>query len=416
MSKKLKKTCFILMSALIAIFLNAIDTYAITPISEPSYPGIDVSNWQGYVDYRRVAASGIQVVYMKASQGTTFKDPYFETNYANAKANGLKVGFYHYLTATTTEGAEQQARFFVSVISGKVPDCKLVMDYETFGGVGVNQINEIARTFLETVGRLTNKPVIVYSDLSNATNTFNTSIAQNYQLWLAYYGNYNRLNNVNTSWANWIGVQYTSMGEVPGVNGYVDRNNFTQDIFIGETTTIPEMEDVTGGNNTQTIEYTIVRGDTLSAIARRYGTTVQQIAELNNISNPNLIFPGEVLRIITNSNVPGEETGGTGCVIYTVQRGDTLSQIAERFGSTVQRIAMINRIANVNLIYPGEQLKICKIPMEESNENESNVYIVQSGNTLSGIARRYGVTVNYLVTKNNIQNPNLIFPGQRILL
>ena len=93
-----------------------------------------------------------------------------------------------------------------------------------------------------------------------------------------------------------------------------------------------------------------------------------------------------------------------------------MSQIAERFGGTVQRIAMVNRIANVNLIYPGEQLKICKIPMEESNENGENVYIVQSGNTLSGIAARYGVTVNYLVTKNNIQNPNLIFPGQRILL
>ncbi len=58
-------------------------------------------------------------MYIKASQGTTRKDPYFETNYQNAKANGLKVGLYHYVTATTVEGARAEARFFASVISRK---------------------------------------------------------------------------------------------------------------------------------------------------------------------------------------------------------------------------------------------------------------------------------------------------------
>ena len=84
-----------------------------------SYQGIDVSNWQGYIDYARVKQSGIDIVYIKASQGTTRKDPYFETNYQNAKANGLKVGLYHYVTATTVEGARAEARFFASVISRK---------------------------------------------------------------------------------------------------------------------------------------------------------------------------------------------------------------------------------------------------------------------------------------------------------
>lgn len=75
------------------------------------------------------------MVYIKASQGNNIKDPYFDVNYENAKANGLKVGFYHFLTATNTEEAEREAQFFASVISGKLPDCKLAMDYETFGGV-----------------------------------------------------------------------------------------------------------------------------------------------------------------------------------------------------------------------------------------------------------------------------------------
>lgn len=75
------------------------------------------------------------MVYIKASQGNNIKDPYFDVNYENAKSNGLKVGFYHFLTATNTEEAEREAKFFASVISGKSPDCKLAMDYETFGGV-----------------------------------------------------------------------------------------------------------------------------------------------------------------------------------------------------------------------------------------------------------------------------------------
>lgn len=86
--------------------------YALTPSSEPMYQGIDVSDWQGYINYSQVRASGIEIVYIKASQGSNIKDPYFDINYENAKANGLKVGFYHFLTATTVEEAEQEARFF----------------------------------------------------------------------------------------------------------------------------------------------------------------------------------------------------------------------------------------------------------------------------------------------------------------
>ena len=293
-----RKISCMLIIVLLAIFITTINTYAITPSAGSRYEGIDVSDWQGYIDYSRVAASGIQVVYMKASQGTNFEDPYFDINYENAKANGLKVGFYHYLTATTTQGAIEEARFFASVISGKMPDCKLAMDYESFGGLGVEQINEIANVFLENVARLTGKPVIVYSDLSNAQNTFNAGIAENYELWLAFYGDYNNLENVNTNWNQWIGVQYTDMGIIPGINGYTDRNIFTEDIFIGEVSEIPNTDNPTGTYNTQTIQYIVQSGDTLYQIARRYGTTVQEIATINNIPNPNLIFPGQKFKIL----------------------------------------------------------------------------------------------------------------------
>lgn len=397
------------------IFADINMTYALTPSADPRYNGIDVSNWQGYIDYRQVKESGIEVVYIKSSQGSNIKDAYFDINYENAKANGLKVGFYHFLTATNTGEAEQEARFFASVIAGKQPDCKLVMDYEVFGGVSVEESNNIAQVFLETVKRLTNKEVIVYSDLSNARDRFSRQIADNYELWIAYYGDYNNLRDIETRWQKWIGVQYTDRGYVPGIRGKVDRDLYTENIFLSDTSEVPNNENPNDSMNTETITYTVQSGDTLSSIASRYGTTVQELVDINGLSNPNLIYPGEVLRIMTNSTTHGSETRGTGSIVYTVQRGNTLSQIANTYGVTVSHIVEINNIANPNLIYPGQKLRIT----ESTNTNlnpviQNNFYTVQRGDTLSGIARRYGISTQYLVRLNGISNPNLIYPGQML--
>ena len=420
MCRKIQKSILCLIIIFTFIFwINMDSVFAITPVSNLEYQGIDVSHWQGYIDYSEVRRSGIEVVYIKSSQGTNIKDAYFDINYENAKANGLKVGFYHFLTATNTEEAEQEARFFASVISGKMPDCKLVMDYETFGGVGVQESNEIAQVFLETTRRLTNKDIIIYSDLSNSQSRFSSELAENYELWLAYYSGEERLREIETRWNNYIGLQYSDRGRINGISGAVDLDRFSEEIFLDETSEVPITENPTGTINTETITYTVQKGDTLWAIARRYGTTSGEIAEINNISNPNLIYPGQELRIPTNSTTEGEETRGTGDIIYTVQRGDTLSKIAREYNVTVAHIVELNDITNPNLIYPGEKLRITESDVTNLSpipKNNYSTYTVRRGDTLSGIARRFGVSVNYLVTANNIQNPNLIFPGQILIV
>ena len=392
-------------------------TYALTPASNLSYQGIDVSNWQGYINYAEVRDAGIQVVYIKASQGTNIKDAYFDINYENAKANGLRVGFYHYLTATSTEQAQEEANFFVSVISEKTPDCKLVLDYETFGGVGREEINNIARTFMQCVEELTNKQVILYSDLSNARSTFDTSLAEDYELWIAYYEDRNNLINIETSWNTYIGIQYTDRGRVNGINGNVDRDLYTEEIFLDETSEISNNSGNTTPNNTESIEYTVQSGDTLSAIARKYGTTVQELVDINNIQNPDLIYPGEKLRILTNSTIPGNEERGTGDIIYTVQRGNTLSQIARAYHVSVEHIVELNDIENPNLIYPGQKLRITESDVTELSPVDNTIqvyYVVKEGDTLNRIAKRFGITLNEILQYNDIQNPNLIYPGQTI--
>ena len=159
-----------------------------------------------------------------------------------------------------------------------------------------------------------------------------------------------------------------------------------------------------GNNNNQNIiNYVVKKGDTLSKIAKLYGTTVNEIAGINKIKNVNLIYPGQVLEIILKSNNI-EHTQNT--ITYIIKRGDNLWNIARKYGVSVNDIVKWNNIKNKNLIYAGNRLIIY-------TNNQTN-YIVKRGDTLSAIALKYNTTVNRLVQINGIKNKNLIYVGQII--
>ena len=408
--KKIRLT--VLLFSLVSFFIiyPFVPSLAFGPSSSIIYQGIDVSSWQGSIDFARVRNAGIDIVYMKSSEGRCYIDPYFERNYQNAKANGLKVGFYHYVTARTVEEARNQANFFAKVISGKEPDCKLAMDFESFGNLSVNQINEISKVFLETLQNATNKEVLIYSNSYSARTIFSRDLAI-YPLWVANYGVSEP--GGNDKWATWVGWQYTSTGRVAGISGNVDRNQFTDGVLLSNISPIPTPETPSTPEQpteTGTIVYTVKSGDTLSSIARNYGTTVYRIVSLNpSITNPNLIYPGEQFIISIDSNTSSSS------VVYTVVRGDTLSEIAARYNTTVSKLVTDNNISNPNLIYPGQRIGISvgTIP-SLGNECGKILYTIKRGDTLSEIAARYDTTVNEIATLNNISNPNLIYAGNII--
>ena len=407
-NKLLKITVTILIAFTFPMYILIGPVYAFGPSSQTIYEGIDVSGWQGNINYNEVKNAGIEVVYMKASEGKNFVDPYFNQNYANAKANGLKVGFYHYLIARSNEDAILEARFFVSTISGKTPDCRLAMDFESFGNLSRSQINEIGLTFIQTVQNLTGKEVVIYSDTSNASNIF-TGELTNYPLWVAQYGEPEPTPNGN--WNTWAGWQYTDEGEVAGINGYVDRDKFTEEIFLNSTSEIPLPENINKPAAGGTTTIIIQRGDTLSELAIKYNTTVERLVELNNIANPNLIYAGASLIVPSGETPQDTDSNSTsGQTIYIVQRGDTLNKIAQSFGTTAIAIAKENNIRNINLIYVGQRLII---PTNRYDLNHT-IYKIQYGDTLWSISRRYGVSIATIVRLNRIKNPNLIYAGQTL--
>lgn len=146
--------------------------------------------------------------------------------------------------------------------------------------------------------------------------------------------------------------------------------------------------------------YTVRAGDTLSSIASRYGTTTSALAQANGISNVNLIYVGQTIKFSGASTTTTSST-------YTVRYGDTLSTIANRYGTSTSTLASMNGISNPNRIYPGQVLKL-------SGGSSARSYTVRSGDTLSGIASRLGMSWTALKAKNGLANANLIYPGQTL--
>lgn len=168
-----------------------------------------------------------------------------------------------------------------------------------------------------------------------------------------------------SSWPFYAIWQYTSsggrldrdvfMGDRAAWDKYAARNGSTP---TPTTAPAPSSTPTPSGNY---IEYTVVKGDTLSGIAKHYGTTYQKIATDNNIPNPNLIYPGQVLKIYTSGSAPNsnaQTAENCSAVYYTVQKGDTLWGIAQKYGTTYQEIARLSGIPDPNKIWPGQRVRI----------------------------------------------------------
>lgn len=166
-----------------------------------------------------------------------------------------------------------------------------------------------------------------------------------------------------------------------------------------------------GGQPGPTV-YVVRAGDTLKDIAARYGTTWQILAAVNGLVNPNRIFAGQRLIIaysVPTVPPPSQPPPGNSGV-HIVQAGETLQTIAARYGTTWQAIAAANALSNPNQIFVGQRLVIPSAPAQP------RYYTVQRGDTLFSIATRYGVTIQALSVANSLANPNQIFVGQRLVI
>ena len=399
--RRLTGAAAVLLACIAAlVFAALVPARAIPPSGGRQYRGIDISEFQGEIDFEEVRRSGIEAVYIRVGAGE-YTDEYFAENYERAKAAGLKIGFYHYVTARSVDEGRRQARFFASLAAGREPDMRLAMDFEYFGSLSVSQINAISEAFLDELTALTKREAVIYSDLSNARNIFSRALAEKYPLWAAQYGADEP--SANGKWREWVGFQYTDEGRVGGIYGNVDRNIFTEGIFLSDSGRIDGEKRTTVRARTRTLTVYVRAGDTLWAIAREYGTTVEAIVRENRIADPNRIFAGERLRITLPARDGREE-------IYTVKRGDTPISIAGKHGVTLSALEDRNGLERGEMIYAGDKLSI------PGSRMSGEFYVVRPGDTLFYISRRTGVPIRTLVGINRIKDPDLIYAGEHLKL
>ena len=317
---------------------------------------VDVASHQAGIV---TGALDCDAVICKATEGTGYVNPYCDEHYQSAKATGKLLGVYHYASGSNPEA---EAEFFINNVRGYLHEAILVLDWESGDNAAWGDSSWVAR-FCAHVVALTGINPMIYVQRSAASQCVGLG---DYGIWLAEYPDY-----APRGWdayypPNYSGDyamhQFTSSGAISGWGGPLDLSLFFGDenawrAYAGATgqpvpapQPQPYVEPQVQSSGTT---YIVRSGDTLSGIANMYGTTYQHLAEINGIANPNLINVGQEIRI--DGTAP---TSTTSEEYYTIQSGDTLSGIAANFGTTWQWLAEINGIDTPDLIHPGTTIRV----------------------------------------------------------
>lgn len=367
---------------------------------------IDVSGYQeDSVAYFQCAKSkGVMGVVVKLTEGSedgsAYVNPRAAAQIRNAITAGLHVSCYHFARYTSDTDAQNEARFFVKVAKqyGMTSDTLMIDDAEVHSA---SDYNSATAAFLNELKALGYTKTGLYSMKSFFTGgMLNSHGFGDTKVWEAGYG----ISDLGID--NAAAWQWTDNGLGMSVDTSYDFDGaFT--IGTSNAGSVPEVsvpapQPVEHVGHPATGTYTVQPGDTLSAIANKYGTTYQNLAAINGIGDPNQIWPGQVLKVTGTASQ--EST-------YYVQAGDTLSAIANKFGTTVSNLVSLNHISNPNVIYVGQ-----KIYVGEASQGQSNAYTVQAGDTLSGIAAKFGATWRALASKNGLADPNVIYVGQTLMI
>ena len=196
--------------------------------------GIDVSSYQGMIDWEQVASAGYKYAVLRCIPRSG-ADYQFERNYTQAKNAGLKVGVYAFSYALTEDQAVKEAERVANLLNGRVLELPVYLDLE-WGEqrkLGKGKLTAIAQAFLQTVKNNTKYQVGIYCNTDWYNNVLDSS-ALPYDYWIASYGINNGSPNRRPDVPGMTAWQYTSQGSVPGISGKVDLDVFYKEYTDAE--------------------------------------------------------------------------------------------------------------------------------------------------------------------------------------
>lgn len=280
----------------------------------PMKKAIDVSSWQGVIDWDAVKADGVEFAVIRGGLGDDIKsqdDTQFERNWKECQRVGIPCTMYLFSYAAAKKGdITGELNHIRRLMQGKTMNCSapIYIDVENTSGLNWRSISDeelldIMRRYKEGLAKIGYK-MGIYSSRSAFWNEKMTSpwYEKNVSVWVAEYGK--AVTHFDRHYDLW---QYSSHGSVKGIKGRVDMDWLFADFSLSAEPA-PEPEPEPTPEPTPTPEpapapeddgtvYTVAKGDTLSGIAKKFGTTYQKLAAYNGIKNPNLIHPGQKIRI-----------------------------------------------------------------------------------------------------------------------
>lgn len=321
--------------------------------------GVDVSAWQTTIDWKKFKSSGVEFAIIRAGFGCNASqvDKQFKSHINGALAAGINVGVYWFGYAYTVEMAKKEADVCHSIIKAYKDKITFPVFYDWeydsaryAKNNGVNPtkklVTDMTIAFMDRI-KSYGYNTGYYTNLDYMKNMYDYNRVKDYDLWMAFY------NDEEPSYECTI-QQFTSTGSVKGYSGNLDLNRLYKSYGKANTTkpVVAEKTETKKPENNNEIVYVVKSGDTLSGIASKYNTTYQALAKHNNIKDPNVINIGQKIRI------PGKIAAKPTVKTYVVKSGDTLSSIADKHNTTYYVLAKYNGIEDPNLIYPGQKIKI----------------------------------------------------------
>jgi lysozyme len=192
--------------------------------SETMPRGIDISHFQGRIDWSAVMQGGIAFAFIKATDGIGAVDPLFRANWNQARDAGVRRGAYHFFRAQ--QDSERQARNYLSMVKGDEGELPAVLDFELLGGASAEEALGGAKRWMEIVeNEGDRKPVLYTGPAFWNTSLRSSALLAEYPLWIAHYTAALEP-QVPRAWRRWAFWQHSEKGSVAGVSGPVDLDRF----------------------------------------------------------------------------------------------------------------------------------------------------------------------------------------------
>lgn len=317
--------------------------------------GLDISSYQKGINFNSIKSADIKFLIIRAGftgwgTGVNYnKDSCFENFYKQAKEVGIPVGAYWYSCANTKEKGIAEARFmYENCLKGKQFEFPIYIDVEDTHHQVNNKrgVTDAIIGFCEYLENLGYYVGIYASDISGFQDKMYLNELNAYDKWVARYGSKPKYVSQYGMW------QSTSSGKINGYNGNLDCNISYKDYS------------------------SIIKNNGLNGFLKSSTNNIQNINPLDNYSDEEL-----ATKVINGEFGNGNER-------------------KQKLGNRYQNVQNIvnNRLSN------------------KSNKSNEIIYIVKSGDTLSSIAKRYNTTYQKIANDNNISNPNLIYPNQKLII